>query len=571
MILATNVRNPAEPTPAGGEVSPAEMAGMGYGGVVLFETIALLGLTDPDAAPDAETRRWAEHLGAEVDAKVADAEAAGLGVWLCVDAPALPVWRVRARPDRFTCRRRADVLCPAREATTAACVAAGMEVLDRWPSAEGLVLRLGDSDVGKIPHLLGSDAYAPRCGRCEPMGPAARVLELTRAFHAAVVGRRGKKLILRGWNLGDGLMHEDPAVAAEVAAGLPGDPGDPGDLDGPGDPGDPGGGSMILAFKHTAGDFRRDRSWNASAYACGRWPVLFELQCQREYEGKGGVPDWQLPLWVHGDPHAPPLRVDGELVPGGLLEARRRLNLAGVLSWVRGGGWGGPFVADPSWIDANAWAVPRAFEALLRGEEDPAAGLADAWARERLGLGPEAAAAVAEVLEASPEMVRQAFYFRAECAPGPGDTGAGPATSRWVSDDLVDVGKLARVIDRLPGDRLDAAVAAKAEAAATATALRLRLQEAAAAAEPADARRLKPLAATLVYTESLFRCFHHLTAGLVARRRHREDPAAAGGEAATRLLQAAVSDWLHHTQRHANAVGSATAFREVGLFELVGG
>ena len=555
MILATNVRNPAEPAPAGGEVRPGELAQLGYGGVVLFETIALLGLTDPDAAPDADTRRWAEHLGADVDAKVAEAEGAGVEVWLCVDAPALPVWRVEARPDRFTCRRRTEILCPAREATTAACVAAGLEVLDHWPSAAGIVLRLGDSDVGKLPHLVGSDVYAPRCGRCEPMSPADRVLEMTRAFHAAVVGQRGKKLILRGWNLGDGLMHEDPAVAAEVAAGLPGDPGD---------------GSMVLAFKHTAGDFRRDRSWNASAYASGGWPVLFELQCQREYEGKGGIPNWQVPQWVHGDPHAPPLKRDGGVIPGGLLEASRRLNLAGVLSWVRGGGWGGPFASDPSWIDANAWAVPRVVEALFRGEEDPAAGLAAAWATQRLGLGEGAAAAVAEVLEASPEMVRRAFYFRTDHAPDPADPDARPATSRWVSDDLVDVNKLARLIDRLPEERLDPAVAAKAEAAATATALRLRLQEAAAAGG-ADARRLKPLVSTLVYTESLLRCFHHLTAGLVARRRHREKPAAATGEAATRLLQAAVSDWMHHTQRHANALGTATAFREVGLFEVAGG
>ena len=553
MILATNVRNPAEPTPAGGEVRPAELAEMGYGGVVLFETIALLGLTDPAAAPDEDTRRWAEHLLAEVDAKVAEAEAAGLGFWLCVDAPALPRWRVEARPDRFTCRRRTDVLCPGREAMVAACVAEGLEVLDRWPGAAGVVLRLGDSDVNKLAHLVGSDAYAPRCGRCEPIGPVQRVLDLTRGFHEAVVEGRGKKLILRAWNLGDGYMHEDPAVAAAVAEGLPGTPDD---------------GTLLLSFKHTAGDFRRDRSWNASSLSVGRWPVLYELQCQREYEGKGGVPDWQVPLWAGGDRRAPPVRVDAVPPEGGLVAARGHANVAGAMSWVRGGGWGGPFVSDPVWIDANAWGVPRLMRAFFDGSDDPAAGLAGAWARERLGLGEAAAAAVEETLEASTEMVRLAFYFRTDHAPTPGDPDARPATSRWVSDDLVDVNKLARLIDRLPEERLDGAVAAKAEAAATATALRLRLQEAAAAASGHDARTLKPLVSTLIYTESLFRCFHHLTAGLVARRRQRERPGAGGEDLADRLLQSAVSDWMHHTQRHASAIGTATAFREVGMFEL---
>ncbi len=557
MILATNVRNPAEPVPAGGEVRPGEAAALGYGGVVLFETIALLGLTDPTAAPDEDTRQWAEKLGEEVDAKVAEAVEAGLVVYLCTDAPALPRWQVRDRPDRFTCRRRDEVLCPGREAMVTACVAQGEALLDRWPEAAGLVLRLGDSDVGKVPHLVGSDVYAPRCGRCEPIGAAQRVLDLTRGFHAAVVGKRNKKLILRAWNLADGYMHEDPAVAAEVAAGLPGSPGD---------------GTLILSFKHTAGDFRRDRSWNASSLAVGRWPVLYELQCQREYEGKGGIPDWLVPLWSDGDPKAPPVppgQADGFAPAGGLVEAAKRVNLAGVMSWVRGGGWGGPFASEATWVDANAWAVPRLVEAVFRGEEDAAAGLGVAWAKERLGLGEDAAAAVAEVLDASTEMVRQAFYFRTGHAPAPAEAASRPATSRWVSDDLVDVDKLAQLVDRLPDELLDASVAAKAEAAATATRLRLRLGEAASEASGADARKLKPLVSTLVYTESLFRCFHHLTAGLVARRRHREKPMPASADVAQKLLQAAVSDWLHHTQRHANASGTATAFREVGLFEAV--
>ncbi|BAM04166.1 hypothetical protein [Phycisphaera mikurensis] len=552
MLLATNVRNPAEPAPAGGEVRPAEAAELGYDGVVIFETIPLLGLTDPTAAPDEDTRRWAEHLLEEVDAKAAEAEAAGVALWLCVDAPALPRWQVAARPDRFTCRRRTDVLCPARPAMIAACVAAGVEVLERWPAAAGLVLRVGDSDVNKLPHLVGSNVYQPNCGRCEPLGPVQRVLDLVRGFHEAVVTQRGRKLILRAWNLGDGLMHEDPAVAAEIAAGLPGAPED---------------GGLILSFKHTAGDFRRDRAWNASSLAVGRWPVLYELQCQREYEGKGGIPAWLPPTWAEGDAGAPPLQVEGVAPAGGLRAVNDRVNLAGVMSWVRGGGWGGPFVSDPVWIDANAWAVPPMMERLLRGEPEPSAGLAEAWASQRLGLGAAAAAAVAEALDDSTEMVRQAFYFRPGHAARRNVAGSRPATSRWVSDDVVDVTKLAILIDRLPEDLLDQAVTAKAEAAATATRMRLRLQAAAAAGGAADARKLKPLIGTLIYTESLFRCFHHLTAGLVARRRHREKPGAATADAARRLLQAAVSDWMHHTQRHANALGTATAFREVGLYE----
>ena len=348
-------------------------------------------------------------------------------------------------------------------------------------------------------------------------------------------------------------------MAAEVARGLPGEPGS---------------GSLVLSFKHTAGDFRRDRSWNASSLAVGDWPVLYELQCQREYEGKGGIPDWLVPLWAAGDPHAPPLPAAGDAGsgPAGLQAASQRVNLAGVMAWVRGGGWGGPFVSDPVWIDANAWSVPKLVEAVFRGETQPAAGLAEAWARERLGLEEQASVeAVAEVLAASTAMVRQAFYLRTDHAPAPAEAASRPATSRWVSDDLVDVNKLALLVERLPEELLDAAVAAKAEAAATATRLRLNLQAVAAAAGEHDARKLKPLAATLAYTESLFRCFHHLTAGLVARRRHFEKPTPASEDAAQRLLQSAGSDWLHHTQRHANAIGTATAFREVGMFELTQG
>ncbi len=92
----------------------------------------------------------------------------------------------------------------------------------------------------------------------------------------------------------------------------------------------------------------------------------------------------------------------------GLASVAGRVNLVGLWSWVRGGGWGGPFVKDESWIDANVCAVPL----MARKPDAEPADLARHWIRQRLGLtDPRATEALHRILEHSATTVLQAFYI----------------------------------------------------------------------------------------------------------------------------------------------------------------
>ena len=77
-------------------------------------------------------------------------------------------------------------------------------------------------------------------------------------------------------------MHDNPDLCRRVIQRLPDDD------------------RLIYSFKFTHTDFWRYQRWNPSSLVCGNRPVIFELQCQREFEGKGAVPDYQPPLWSAG-------------------------------------------------------------------------------------------------------------------------------------------------------------------------------------------------------------------------------------------------------------------------------
>ena len=114
-------------------------------------------------------------------------------------------------------------------------------------------------------------------------------------------------------------------------------------------------------------------------------------------------------------------------------------------------------------------------------------------------------------------------------------------------------------------DRLDDVVREKAEAAELAGQMRHDLQQ---VLGERQAGRGEALFNTLLYAESFFETLRDLLAGLVAYRRWQKSRSAAHAEAARRGLHEAQSHWNHHTQRHGNAPGTATPFREVGLWEL---
>jgi hypothetical protein len=541
--LATLLQNPGEPDITSQYKDPALLKTLGYNGLVLYNTTGLSGISSPEDIADRELSRWVGQQFDETARRVDEAVAAGLDVYLSYDMLVLPKSYVESHAEELCCKGSNDTLCPASNLAVQRSMAALEALIRRLPKAAGVVLRLGDTDARRLPYLVGNDLYAPHCPRCSQLGRADRVIAAIEEAYDLVAIKHKRRLIVRAWNVRPSGFHDSPELAQRIVARLPGEPTDD---------------RLVLSFKFTQTDFWRYQPWNQSSIVAGgktqaNRPVLYELECQREFEGKGGVPNYQPTLWRDGLPEA------FEADRGGLAQVADQVNLAGLWAWVRGGGWGGPFVQDEAWIDANVVAVPQL-------ADDPSANvmqLAKKWCKDRLDLNePDLINAVTGILERSAELAREAFYF------GPFTATKGscwhPAAD-WVSDDQLNAEACWRIIQRIPENELDLAVQEKEHAAEQISSDRHLLQT--LAGDRAH-DRLQSLVNTLIYAESLYAAMRDLTAGLVAYRRYLDTGNRDYAETARGRLFSAQSEWNHHAQRHAMLPGTATPFREFGFWEL---
>jgi len=543
--LATLIANPGEPRVETQYHDPNLLASLGYTGRVFYETTAHSGIASYDGVTSGEMRAWLEHSADQLRRDIAAARLAGLKVYLCYDAMVLPAAAVHEAGHTVTCRSRPGIICPGSEEAWVHAVGGVEAMLRRFPDVDGIVLRVGDTDAARLPHLVGNDIYAPYCPRCSHLGRADRIVDAVARFYDAVVTRGQRTLIARAWNVRPRGWHDTPELAERVTAGLTERLGR--DATAGNDP------RMILSFKFTETDFWRYQRWNASSLRCGDWPVMYELQCQREFEGKGGVPNWQAALWRDGYPET---AETSEL--SGLAAAAERVNLAGVWAWVRGGGWGGPYIKHEAWIDANVYAAPRLADDLSADID----ALARGWVTDRLGVtDPAAASALHAVLTGSAEAVRGAFYIGpyARQKQNPWH----PA-SDWIEDDVLDAEAAWRMVQRLPDAALDDVVEEKRVAAATAERDRHALHVLNAGK---DRAKVEPLLNTLMYAESFYEALRDLLGGLVGCRRHDRGRAPEGDRVRQYLFEAQAA-WNHHVQRFGSLPGTATPFREHGFWDL---
>ena len=546
--LASLIQNPGEPPTTSRYNDPAALKALGYNGLVLYATTALSGIVQADDITDRELRHWVRKAMDHTEQDIRRARDAGLDTYLSYDVLVLPTDVVDRHRDTMSCTTGGPpVLCPASDEALAHSMAALDAMLRAFPDAAGIVLRFGDTDARRLPHLAGNDIYSPHCARCSQLGRADRVVRVIESAFDAVVAKRNKRLIVRAWNVRPGGFHDVQDLADRIAKRLPGDAADD---------------RLVLSFKFTHTDFWRYQRWNPSSLACHGRPILYELQCQREYEGKGAVPNWQVPLWRDGltsseesnAKHSPDEKI------AGLAGACKRANVAGVMAWVRGGGWGGPFIQDETWIDANAYAAPR----LAQDPSLTLETLALDWARVRLGFGEDLAQRIAQVLLHSADAARCAFYMgpfaAAKASPWH------PAAD-WLSDDLLDADACWRMIQHIKPDQLAEVVEEKKQAAAQVEKDRNDLQHLASKLNEQN-KTLDKLINSLTYTLSLYETLRDLVAGLVAYRRYQSDPKRDHADTAKQKLVEAQAHFNHHTQHCAQLPGTATPYREKGFWQL---
>lgn len=130
--------------------------------------------------------------------------------------------------------------------------------------------------------------------------------------------------------------------------------------------------NLIFSIKHTALDFWRRVKFNP-CITKGQHQQIIEVQCQREYEGKGAYPNYIMDGVLNG--------FSENRTKIGLVEVAGHPLVQGIYTWTRGGGWFGPYIGNELWCDLHAFVI-AGFASKGRKESE----LLEEFARKRLGL-----------------------------------------------------------------------------------------------------------------------------------------------------------------------------------------
>ena len=345
--------NPGEPFTVTAYTDPAKLAACGMDAMVVNEFVfpqcaVTFDAFDARVFPEgSEERAWALGQRARMRAKCRACHAAGLRCYYFMDVIVLPKRLVELHRDEL-------------------CDAAGRITFDKpltervhrlmldelftvVPELDGVVVRTGETYLNNTPYHVGNGPVDCRNALEKSKDVHVRLMNLLRE---EVCVRKNRRVYYRTWDFG--YFHTRPdyylAVTERVEPHT----------------------NLVLSVKHTKGDYLRTFAFNPTL-GLGRHRQIVEVQCAREYEGKGAFPNYVGDSVVNGyeeNADDPGLK--------SLSGFARHPLFAGVWTWSRGGGSHGPFLANEFWCDMNARVLAAWAKNPAAGEE----GAFDAFAGE---------------------------------------------------------------------------------------------------------------------------------------------------------------------------------------------
>ncbi|MCC5843718.1 MAG: hypothetical protein JJU05_05645 [Verrucomicrobia bacterium] len=333
--------NPGEPAFDSAFSDPGYLKACGYTGqafkhintVLTFEAVA------PGVFPGTvEEARWLEDSRARIRGEIADAKAAGLSVFYHIDLFVLP----RRILERFGDRLRdpdTGRVSVDQPFTLELHRAMFEELFRDFPEVDGLIIRVGETYLFDTPYHAGNGAVHYSTDNPEE-NKVRQFVRLLNFLREAVCEKHGKILIHRTWDTWPNRFHANLDFYLRVTDAVPPHP------------------KLIFSVKHTQVDFHRWVEFNPCLMR-GNHPQVVEVQCQREYEGKGAYPNYIARGVIEGFPE--------QREPKGLRDIQDDPLFAGMYTWSRGGGWYGPAVDrhNELWCDLNA-------RVLMQWARDPA-------------------------------------------------------------------------------------------------------------------------------------------------------------------------------------------------------
>lgn len=445
--------NPGEPPFESAFLEPSHLLDYGFNGQVFkhincVATYVAAGVDCfPEGTPD---RAWLDGFTPGIEREIAAAKAAGLMVFYHIDLFVLPKRLVEHFHGEI-CDPVSGRILLDRPKTLELHRVLFDELATRFPEVDGYIIRVGETYLMDTPFHAGNGPI-PRVG--PPWTPEYLYAETLSGMESAdarwtsaqvgayvkLLGflreelcvKHSKQVFFRTWDIFPDKLHARLDHYLEVTDQIEPHP------------------KLAFSIKHTALDFWRHVKVN-ECLAQGRHPQIIEVQCQREYEGKGAYPNYVMDGIING--------FEENRVKIGLRDLIGDPKILGVYSWSRGGGWYGPYIINELWPDLNSFVLARFVMDSTRSEEE----VFHEYAAGKVGLAGDDISRFRELCLLSAHgilMGRQCAAFdrllNESVLP----------TACWMRDDrLGGSGQLGLVLETLAiHDQLDEALEEKAEA-----------------------------------------------------------------------------------------------------------
>lgn len=331
--------NPGEALFVSNFTSPEFLQERGYSGQVLnvhAQAVATFDTLNSEICPDgSEPRKWADDYAKHIREEISKTKRSGIDCYAWTDFVVMPKTLMERYKDLIISASKTehdadvkgefspDIHQPFVQELVRTQID---EVFAKLPELDGLVVRVGETYLHDMPHHTGGDPI---------VNGVESHLVMLGILRDAICVKHGKRLFYRTWLSGiDESAEQYNAVSQQV---------EPHPL-------------LTLSIKHCIGDFHRAHPFSPPL-GLGQHPQIVEVQCQREYEGKGAYPNYIADAVING------FEEYNYLMPEGRKRCLRDLTespqFAGVWTWSRGGGWQGPYIKNEFWCDANAWVLAQ--------------------------------------------------------------------------------------------------------------------------------------------------------------------------------------------------------------------
>lgn len=327
MIIDMVHNNPGEPLYISEFNNPDKLINMGYTGksFFLFQSPQLAvnwDEIDPEIFPiDSDERKWVVAKAQNIHLLYGNMKKNGLNVYCMSDLILFPKKLIT----KFGMEKTfSDPNDPKTEKYLRFLV---HEMFTQFPELDGIIVRIGETYLEDAPYHQGGITNRNDANKT--------IIPLLNILRDEICVKLNKKLIFRTWLSFDANLKTYMAVNDAI------------------EPHE----NMTISIKHCESDFHRGNPFS-KVLGHGRHKQLVEVQCAREYEGKGAYPNYIANAVINGFEEHKTLKKVGEIASIKELVERFPL-LQGVWTWSRGGGWEGPYITNELWTDLNAYVLAQ--------------------------------------------------------------------------------------------------------------------------------------------------------------------------------------------------------------------